>query len=56
LQQAAPLVRDYVPNGSAVDDPTYEAAVKEHEDRMRRLTSVRDELVLLGCYVQSEPG
>jgi hypothetical protein len=54
LQQAAPHVRDYVPDGDIANDPSYDAAVEEHEDRMRRLTSVRDELVLLGCHVQSE--
>lgn len=51
LEAASPNARDYYVHA---DPGAFEAARREHEDRLQRLCSVRDELALLALAVHQQ--
>lgn len=54
LQRARPHARDYYPQNKVGERAAYDVVVDEHCDRVRRLASVRDELVEIMASVQSQ--
>ena len=54
---ATPHGRDYYVQGNGeAYPPAYQEAVKEHEDRLKRLLALRNEYEALGLAIQDLPG